>query len=432
VVTPAIYAEAGIAPAPLAFTVTAQAKAGGAVRLDLFDIVGRDLFGEGISAALVAGSLPESAKDVTVRINSPGGVASEGHAIRSVLRAHAADTGGKITVEIHGLAASAATIIAMAGDEIKIAADAQFMIHEAHGIAMGGADSFRSMADQIEAANENMAGVYARRTGKPVAEVRKLMAAETWMNADEAIKAGFADAALPESSDDTTKAVASERIFAALSDFDRTPADLAQRYRNDQGVALVAAMASPAPEPVETPQETRTMNEHSLSLLGLKADASETEITAAIAQLSVRAHVADALKAEAEEKAKAEAERADAEAKAKAFADVEHRIEALQTSGRKTPAQAEAMRAKWAARADKPDAAAAFLEDLAEAEACEPSPLVGRSELEGKAAPLAGDPNVLSEADRKLFADAGLALPDDILIATKRKFDEAERAQRIA
>lgn len=127
-------------------------------------------------------------QDVTVRINSGGGAAWQGFAIYHGLRQHT----GKVTIQIDALAASAASIIAMAGDEILIAPDAMIMIHDPSSIVWGNASAMRSAADRLDKLAERGAEIYARRSGRDAAEMRELMLAETWFSAEEAIAAGLA------------------------------------------------------------------------------------------------------------------------------------------------------------------------------------------------------------------------------------------------
>ena len=127
-------------------------------------------------------------KDITVRINSFGGDVFDGVAIYSRL----IDSGAKITVFIDGIAASAASVIAMAGKEIHIAEAGFVMIHDAWALAMGNASDLRKTAARLEAVSEQIAGIYQRRTGMDMSKIREMMAAETEFNATEAVEFGFA------------------------------------------------------------------------------------------------------------------------------------------------------------------------------------------------------------------------------------------------
>jgi ATP-dependent protease ClpP protease subunit len=410
------YSQAKLEPAPLAFE---SSRDGDEITLDLMDVIGADFFGEGITAAAVQASLDDKAKTVRVRINSPGGVASEGTAIRSILRAHAQEHDAKIKVEIHGLAASAASIVAMAGDEISIAPDALFMIHEAHAFAFGEAEDMRHTADVLDKINGVMAGIYVKHTGKTPATIAKLMAAETWMDGEKAVAEGFADSVLEHEGE--ASAIAPERIFASLHSFEHTPKHLLSRYQNPRGDALVAALATHQ-------KSEQTVNPKILALLGLEADATDEQSATAVLSLMTRADQAETVAKEYQtELATARAELASLSS-AKEQADVAHRIKQLETSGRRTPHQAEELAKKYADRVARgPLAVELFLEDLAEAEQKEPLALTAKSGLDERDAPSGDSDTVITPADRKLYADMGASVSDAQILADKKRYAEAAR-----
>lgn len=124
-----------------------------------------------------------------VYINSPGGDIFAGFSIYNILNRHPATK----TVHIDGLAASAASVVAMAGDTIKMPENATFMIHDAWTCACGGAEDLRKTADELDRINGQIADIYAARTGREKDEISSLMAAETWMSGSEALDKGFID-----------------------------------------------------------------------------------------------------------------------------------------------------------------------------------------------------------------------------------------------
>ena len=126
--------------------------------------------------------------EITVRINSFGGDVFDGVAIYSRL----IDSGANIIVFIDGIAASAASVIAMAGNEIHIAEAGFVMIHDAWAFAVGNAADLRKTAARLEAVSEQTAGIYQRRTGQELAKIREFMADETEFNAEQAVEFGFA------------------------------------------------------------------------------------------------------------------------------------------------------------------------------------------------------------------------------------------------
>lgn len=129
-------------------------------------------------------------KDATIhlRINSPGGSVFAARAMEQALRDHK----GKVIVHIDGLAASAATFIAMAGDEVIMAKGAMFMIHKAWTGMWGNANDLRKEADLLDKIDGTLADTYASKTGKELEQVAGWMADETWFTAAEALEHGFA------------------------------------------------------------------------------------------------------------------------------------------------------------------------------------------------------------------------------------------------
>ncbi|HEV7246778.1 MAG TPA: head maturation protease, ClpP-related [Shinella sp.] len=154
------------------------------MRIDLFGVVGEDF-----TPATVRAALPYSG-DITVAINSGGGIAVDGSAIYNILAAHR----GKVAVEIIGIAASAASLIAMAGHTITMFDGSILMIHEPQNITIGDSAAHQKTVEQLEAHAVAYAKVYAKRAGIAEAAARQVMKAETWFTPDEAVTAGFATA----------------------------------------------------------------------------------------------------------------------------------------------------------------------------------------------------------------------------------------------
>jgi ATP-dependent protease ClpP protease subunit len=126
---------------------------------------------------------------IVLHLNSPGGDASEGVAIANVLRAHRA----RVEVRVDGLAASAASVIAMAGDEVVMSIGSQLMVHDAWGYAMGNAAEMTQAQRMLDSTSDALASTYAAKAGGTTAEWRDVMRAETWYTAEEAVAAGLAD-----------------------------------------------------------------------------------------------------------------------------------------------------------------------------------------------------------------------------------------------
>jgi ATP-dependent protease ClpP protease subunit len=157
----------------------------------------------GVSAMDVVNLLNEFDGDVlNVRLNSPGGDFFEGVAILNALQRHSAT----VNVYVDGLAASAASVIAMAGDKRVMGLGAQLMVHEASTIAIGTAADMLKTAEMLEQTNDDIAALYAQCAGGEVADWRQKVAAETWFTASSAVECGLATEmakkAEPEPEDD--------------------------------------------------------------------------------------------------------------------------------------------------------------------------------------------------------------------------------------
>jgi ATP-dependent protease ClpP protease subunit len=152
----------------------------------LYDEVG--LFGVG-AAEFTKDLRNIRADTIDLHINSPGGDVFDGVTIMNALKNHPA----RVNVHVDGLAASAASFIMMAGDEISIARNAQVMVHEGHAVCAGDSRDMRKCADLLDKVSNNIADIYAQRTGRDAAEWRDIMREETWYTAAEAVKAGLAD-----------------------------------------------------------------------------------------------------------------------------------------------------------------------------------------------------------------------------------------------
>ena len=185
--------------------------------ISVFDVIGQDYWGEGITAKRIAGALRAmNGADVTVNINSPGGDMFEGLAIYNLLREYE----GHVTVKVLGIAASAASIIAMAGDDIQIGRGAFLMIHNCWLYAMGSRHDFAELAQSLEPFDTAMADIYAARSGLDIAAVQKLMDAESYIGGSDAVAKGLADSLLSAdavSDGDESPAAALRKLDALLA-----------------------------------------------------------------------------------------------------------------------------------------------------------------------------------------------------------------------
>ncbi|EGI6379083.1 Clp protease ClpP [Salmonella enterica subsp. enterica serovar Cubana] len=185
--------------------------------ISVFDVIGQDYWGEGVTAKRIAGALRAmNGADVTVNINSPGGDMFEGLAIYNLLREYH----GKVTVKVLGIAASAASVIAMAGDDIQIGRGAFLMIHNCWVVAMGNRHDFAELSASLEPFDNAMADIYAARSGLDMATVQKLMDAESYIGGSDAVEKGLADSLLSAdavSDGDETPAAALRKLDALLA-----------------------------------------------------------------------------------------------------------------------------------------------------------------------------------------------------------------------
>lgn len=154
----------------------------------IYSDIGESLWYEAVSAKSVKAQLDEMTGDVVVRINSPGGDVFDGFAMHNLLKSHS----GRITVKIDGLAASAASVVAMAGDEIVMAENALMMIHDPWTMAVGSAADMRDTADLLDKVKGSIVTTYTSRTGMDSDMVADMMSAETWFDAAEALNVGLA------------------------------------------------------------------------------------------------------------------------------------------------------------------------------------------------------------------------------------------------
>ncbi|MBF0095600.1 MAG: Clp protease ClpP, partial [Alphaproteobacteria bacterium] len=220
----------------------AGSAGGGDAEILIYDEIGAF----GITAKQFADDLKAVGKAarITLRINSPGGSVFDGLAIHNSLKRLSA----RKTVWIDGIAASIASVIAMAGDEIVMPENAMMMIHDPAGVVVGTAMDMRAMAEALDRIKGGLVAAYRDRTGKPDAEVEQMMASETWLTAAEAVAAGFADRV--------------DKPIRATAHFDLS------RFRNapapEAGETLMeaplpdAAPPAPAPETVPVADPTPT------------------------------------------------------------------------------------------------------------------------------------------------------------------------------
>lgn len=164
---------------------------------------------------------------INVEINSPGGDVFAGVAIYNMLK----NSGKEIIVKVMGVAASAASLIAMAGDTIQMPKNTMMMVHNPWSFAMGNADELRETADTLDKIGASLLGTYVAKTGMDEAKMKELLATDTWMTADEALEMGFAT----EITDD----------IKVSAKFDMARADLPLKVQVALGLTPKAAEQTP-------------------------------------------------------------------------------------------------------------------------------------------------------------------------------------------
>jgi ATP-dependent Clp protease, protease subunit len=154
----------------------------------VYDVIDAD-WGVGAKDVIAAINSASGAKTLNIRINSPGGDVFEGRAIMEAIKRF----DGKTVAHIDSLAASAATSIALAADEVVMSDGALFMVHNASGMVWGDKTAMRDTADLLEKVEGSIVNDYTTKTGKDTQTIIDMMDAETWMTAQEALDNGFID-----------------------------------------------------------------------------------------------------------------------------------------------------------------------------------------------------------------------------------------------
>jgi ATP-dependent Clp protease protease subunit len=214
---------------------TAMSAATGAAEIDIYDEIG--MFG--VTALDFNRELRAlgAVSEINLRINSPGGEVFDGIAIYNILRRHKA----KVNISIDGIAASIASVIAMAGDTVSMPANAMMMIHDPSGVVVGTSKDMRDLSDALDKVKASMVATYASKSNLSSEEIEKIMSDETWLTAEEAVEFGFADVI--------------EAPIAMAACF-----DLSARYKSvPKGLAALNTKETPMPKenskPIEAPIE---------------------------------------------------------------------------------------------------------------------------------------------------------------------------------
>lgn len=255
----------------------------GAVDVMLYDEIGA----WGISARQFARELAAAGdvSQINLHIHSPGGDVHEGNAMYNILVGHSA----RVVVYIDGLAASMASVIAMAGDEINMPANALMMIHKPWGGQVGDAEDMREYAELLDKVEATLIQAYVRKTGKSVEEIQGMLKAETWMDGNEAVAAGFADKVL-----EPFKAAA-QLNSKRMQEFTNMPPSAQTLFgpRNTAPVNSPAPVNTPAPVNAPAPVNTPAPTAEQMRAQVLAADnARRVAITAAFSAPFAAPHAA--------------------------------------------------------------------------------------------------------------------------------------------
>jgi ATP-dependent Clp protease, protease subunit len=237
---------------------TMKAEPAGTAEIFIYDEIGQSFWNDNaVSAKQFVADLNAlgDVSAITLRINSPGGDVFDGVAIHNALKNHKAT----VTAQIDGIAASAASFIAMAADKIVMPSNSFMLVHGASGFAYGSADTVRALADDLDRIDKSMTATYAARSKSSAAKVKALMKEDRLMDAAEAQAFGFAD----EVTEPVKLAAkfplrllptaAAEKFFAAAGDPEDEPEDKPEDKPTDP--ATDPAQPKPAPV-VEPPQPT--------------------------------------------------------------------------------------------------------------------------------------------------------------------------------
>lgn len=232
--------------------------------ISILEPIGLDPWtGEGMTAKRMAGILRTigAEKDVTVLMNSPGGDWVEGNAIYNTLRDHK----GQVTVKVLGMAASAASLITMAGDEILIAKSAFLMMHNMWVGVVGNRHDLRDVADMLEPFDLSMTEIYAARSGMDLKAVGKMLDKETYINGSGAVEQGFADALLPADEVKLDASIKKDQIAAYLLDMGLAKAGMPRSERRallqdyKSGTPSAAGTGTPSAAEVSTQNAAEEM-----------------------------------------------------------------------------------------------------------------------------------------------------------------------------
>ncbi|WP_318653293.1 ClpP-like prohead protease/major capsid protein fusion protein [Pseudomonas sp. PDM07] len=265
-VAASVTAAISAANQPVESWYSMRAMARGSVEILLYDEIGA----WGITAKQFAQDLAAcgDVSQINLRIHSPGGDVFAGMAIYNTLKAHPA----RVDVYIDGLAASMASVIAMAGDKVYMPTNAMMMIHKPWGAQGGDAEAMRQYADLLDKVEGTLVQAYASKTGKSPEEIHALLKAETWMDGSEAVAAGFADQLIDP------LVAAAQLNSKRMQEFEHMPAAAYSNLMNPRN--QVPPAPAPVPAPAPAPSNAPTTEQIRAQIIAEEND-RRTGITAA-------------------------------------------------------------------------------------------------------------------------------------------------------
>jgi ATP-dependent protease ClpP protease subunit len=289
-----------------AISKTENSAPGDSVEVSIYDEIG---FGGVTAKDFVAEVGKLKGQHIDLRVNSVGGSVIEGAAIYNALRRHK----GGLTVHVDGLAASMASVIAMAGEEVLMADNAMLMMHNPWSMSIGDANDLRKEADVLDKLKKTLINAYTRKTGMDSDEIASLMDAETWLDATQAVAMNFADGI-----EDGTEAAASITPESARARFDKFSHSMSRKTAKN----IKAEEAAPAEvlAPVEAPVVDEVAVDNSEEVmtaeLQAKVDALQADLDAKNSAEAAQAQASEDIAKELET-LKAEVERLTAESASK-------------------------------------------------------------------------------------------------------------------
>ena len=335
------------------------------------DIANETWWGDEVTPEAFRTELRQMKGNLTVHINSPGGDVFAGVTIYNALKDYHK---GKVTVKVDGLAASIASVVAMAGDEIIMSPGAMMMIHNPWSMGVGSSDELRKAADTLDKIKDAILPIYADRTGLDEDEVQALMDAETWMSAEKAVELGFADVVQK-----ATKAKESEGVNlmanfafsmsaskAAMKDFINKVKNSERNASMNENDELKETQAEVQTEeaPVEAPvEEVAEVKDSAEEIVEEKADEVAEEPAEEAESVAEEPEAEEGEPTEAENENAEEGENAEEEAadEGEDIADkIEAEIKALKDENAALKSEIEALKAAKA----KAEAKASAKDDL--------------------------------------------------------------------